>query len=157
MQTPPPQRPGSAQRRAVDLSAVDRLESRPGLRAVLIDDVDEIRMLLRMALEDVGVEVVGEAADGAHGVEVVGACTPDLVILDVSMPVMDGLTALPWIRDRLLPHGKIIVLSAFNRELCEQPALDGGADAYVEKGQVDLLISTVLELSVLRDEELPGA
>lgn len=144
-------------------------EGRPGLEsvptapaakparptAVLIDDMSEIRMLLRMALEDVGIEVVGEAADGAAGVEVAGACLPDIVILDVSMPVMDGLTALPGIREQL-PNAKIIMLSAFDRELCEEPALSRGADAYVEKGQVDQLIRTVLELSGLRAEPRAG-
>ena len=129
-------------------------ESVGRLRAVLIDDMSEIRMLLRMALEDVGIDVVGEAADGAAGVEVAGACMPDIVILDVSMPVMDGLTALPWIRDTL-PDAKIIMLSAFDRELCEEPALERGADAYVEKGQVDQLIRTVLELGGVRPESRP--
>lgn len=116
--------------------------------AVLIDDVSELRVLLRLALEDVGIDVVGDAGDGAAGIEVVAACLPDIVVLDISMPVMDGLTALPRIRE-CVPGARIVVLSAFDRELCEQEALSRGADAYVQKGHVDELIRTVLELAAL--------
>lgn len=110
---------------------------------MLIDDVSEIRALLQLALEEVGVDVVGQAADGAAGIELASACRPAVVILDVSMPVMDGLTALPRIR-AALPDARIVMLSAFDRELCAAPALERGADAYVEKGQLDQLIDAVL-------------
>lgn len=138
------------------MSGEDPAEHRPArhrsqtgrtrLTALLIDDVSEIRMLLRLALEDVGVDVVAEAADGAAGVEAARASLPDMVILDVSMPVMDGLTALPEIRQRL-PDAKIIVFSSFDRALYEDTALSRGADAYVEKGQVDRLLATVVEFA----------
>jgi signal transduction histidine kinase len=112
---------------------------------VLIDDMPEVRLLLRVALEDVGIEVVGEAGDGASGVEVTALRMPDIVVLDVSMPVMDGIAALPWIRDTV-PDAKIVMLSAFDRNLAGGAEASSAADAYVEKGHVDVLIRTVLTL-----------
>ena len=117
----------------------------PGLTAVLIDDMPEVRLLLKVALEDVGIEVVGEAADGASGVEVTALQMPDIVVLDVSMPVMDGIAALPWIRDTV-PDAKIVMLSAYDRRLTGGPEASSEADAYVEKGHVDVFIRTVLSL-----------
>ena len=119
--------------------------ARAPLRAVLIDDMPEVRLLLRVALEDVGIEVVGEAGDGATGVEVTALQMPDVVVLDVSMPVMDGIAALPWIRDTV-PDAKIVMLSAFDRNLAGGVEASSAADAYVEKGHVDVLIRTVLTL-----------
>src|SRR5690242_15131071 len=116
----------------------------------------EVRLLLRVALEDVGIEVVGEAGDGATGVEVTALQMPDIVVLDVSMPVMDGIAALPWIRDTV-PDAKIVMLSAFDRNLAGGAEASSAADAYVEKGHVDVLIRTVLTLCGQDVEEVQAA
>ena len=101
-------------------------------RVVVIDDSVDIRDLLRFALSAAGMEVVGEAGDGRAGIEVVRAERPDLVMLDLSMPVMDGLEALPLIRD-LVPDGRIVVFSGFDLALSAQ-LRDSGADGHITKG-----------------------
>ncbi len=102
------------------------------VRAVVIDDTTDIRDLLRIALSRGGMDVVGEAGDGQAAIELVRAERPDLVLLDLAMPVMDGVEALPLIRE-LVPDARIIVLSAFAGEVSDQ-VLDGGADGYLVKG-----------------------
>jgi DNA-binding NarL/FixJ family response regulator len=99
---------------------------------VVIDDSSDLRALLGFALSRAGMHVVGEAGDGQAGVEVVREARPDVVLLDLSMPVMDGVEALPLIRE-LVPDGRIIVFSGFDAALTEQ-VLDSGADGHVVKG-----------------------
>ena len=99
---------------------------------VVIDDSIDLRGLLRFALSRAGMEVVGEAGDGQAGIEVVREQRPDVVLLDMSMPVMDGVEALPLIRE-LVPDAQIIVFSGFEAELTEQ-VLGSGADGHVVKG-----------------------
>ena len=102
------------------------------VRAVVIDDTTDIRDLLRIALSASGMDVVGEARDGQEGVDLVRESRPDVVLLDLAMPVMDGIEALPLIRD-LVPDAQIIVLSAFGGAVSEQ-VIESGADGYLVKG-----------------------
>jgi len=103
------------------------------LRVVLVDDVDDLRLLLRSLFESYSdVEVVGEAPDGEEAIVVIEATQPDLVVLDLSMPVMDGVTALPSIR-RVAPAARVVVLSAIPPE-ADPGAMAAGAVAYVQKG-----------------------
>jgi DNA-binding NarL/FixJ family response regulator len=101
-------------------------------RAVVIDDTTDIRDLLRIVLSRSGMDVVGEAGDGRSGVDLVRAERPDVVLLDLAMPIMDGVEALPIIRE-LVPDAQIIVLSAFAGAVSQQ-VLDWGADGYLLKG-----------------------
>jgi signal transduction histidine kinase/ActR/RegA family two-component response regulator len=104
------------------------------LRALIVDDTPDIRVLLRMALETIGrFDVVGEAGDGAEAVRLATSLHPDVVLLDLAMPVMDGLQATPEIR-RNSPETKIVILSGFSKDRMEREARDMGADAYLEKG-----------------------
>ncbi len=107
-------------------------ESLP-LRVVIIDDTADLRDLLRMALVRGGMSVIGEASDGLAGIEVVRELRPDVVLLDLSMPVMDGLEALPHLR-ALVPDARIIVLSGFGASQMSKRALTIGADGYLQKG-----------------------
>ena len=104
----------------------------PPVRAVVIDDTSDIRELLAIVLTRSGMQVVGQAGDGRAGVDVVRAERPDVVLLDLAMPVMDGVEALPIIRE-LVPDARIIVLSAFSGTVSQQ-VLDSGADGYLLKG-----------------------
>jgi len=103
------------------------------VRVVVIDDTYDLRELLRLALTRGGLEVVGEAGDGLAGIECVRLEKPDVVLLDLSMPVMDGLEALPTIR-RLVPAAKIVVLSGFGATQMSEKAMTIGADGYLQKG-----------------------
>ena len=103
------------------------------IRVLLVDDTPDIRMLLRVALEVDGFEVVDEAGDGRAGVEAARVTRPDVVLLDLAMPVMDGLEALPLMR-AASPKTKVIVLSGFQARSMEASALAAGADAYLQKG-----------------------
>lgn len=117
-------------------------------RILIVDDAEDIRMLLRLRLAHHGeYDVVGEAEDGFGAVEQARTLQPDLVLLDMAMPKMDGLQALPMIREAV-PGVRVIVLSGFNQATLEREALAAGADRYVVKGgsMSDLLgmISDVL-------------
>lgn len=117
------------------------------IRVVLVDDTVEIRRLLRMTLEmDGRFDVIDEAGDGASAVKLVGEKQPDAVVLDLAMPVMDGLQAIPAIREEA-PAAKILVLSGFDGHQMSSEAISRGAHAYIEKGG-DLrdLASTLISL-----------
>src|SRR5688500_14714542 len=105
------------------------------IRVLLADDVPDIRALLRLAIERDGrFEIVAEAADGIEAVDLAGQWEPDLVVLDLAMPRMDGLQAIPEIREHIGAHGRIVVLSGFESERLGPQAIQTCADAYVEKG-----------------------
>jgi PAS domain S-box-containing protein len=121
----------------------------PGACRILIaEDNSDVRFLLRAQLEVVGsCDVVGEAEDGAEAVRLAEALQPDVVLLDLSMPRMDGLQALPLIRDKA-PGTRVIVMSGFAEKQMKETALAAGAVRYVEKGlRMDLagLIEGVLK------------
>ncbi len=119
-------------------------------RILIVDDAEDIRMLLRLKLAHQGeYDVVGEAADGRDAVDLARVLQPDLVLLDMAMPRMDGLQALPLIREAV-PDVRVIVLSGFNQATLEREALAAGADRYVVKGGsmqelVDLIGSVLRE------------
>lgn len=104
------------------------------VRTLLVDDAVDLRMLIRRALEASGrYEVVGEANDGIEAIAQASELDPELVLLDLSMPRMDGLEALPRLRV-VSPAAAIVVLSGHTRGLAEEAALAAGAVAYLEKG-----------------------
>ena len=117
------------------------------ISVVLADDTEEIRLLLRLALStDERFTVVGEASDGAQAVEVAAKLKPTAIVIDLAMPVMDGLQAIPEIKRRT-EDTKIIVFSAFEADQMSNEALSRGADAYIEKGaSYNVLINKLVEL-----------
>jgi DNA-binding NarL/FixJ family response regulator len=117
------------------------------IRVVLVDDMAELRALVRLTLERSGrFAVVGEAANGQEAIEAAAAHTPDVVILDVAMPVMDGMEALPKILD-VAPDVHVVVLSGFSEARLGGEAASRGAVAYLEKGlPPDLLVARLLEV-----------
>jgi len=104
------------------------------LRILIVDDTPEIRLLMRVALQEDGrFEVVGEAADGSEAVEMASREKPDAILLDLAMPVMDGLQAIPKIRENS-PDSKIVVLTAFDAPRMLDETMAAGAHDYIEKG-----------------------
>lgn len=109
-------------------------DATPKLRVVIADDVEDLRYLLNRALVASGrFEVVGTASNGRQAIEVATALRPDLTLLDLAMPMMDGLEALPHIR-AAVPDGTVVVLSGFDAETMESTALERGAAGYLVKG-----------------------
>jgi DNA-binding NarL/FixJ family response regulator len=120
------------------------------IRVFLVDDVRELRRLVRLVLEeDPAIEVVGEASDGREGVEGVGRVQPDVVLLDMSMPDMDGLEAIPLMREAA-PDARIVVLSGHEAGRVSLEALQQGATRYVNKASdLDAIRSAVREVARL--------
>jgi DNA-binding NarL/FixJ family response regulator len=108
-------------------------DSTGSVRVYLCDDAEDYRALLRVVLggED-DLDVVGEASDGRACLEGVTQAEPDVVLLDLNMPGMDGFEALPLLR-RAIPRAKVLVLSTGGAADCEQQAVELGAAAYIEK------------------------
>lgn len=115
-----------------------------GVRVALVDDTPDFRLLLRMALESFeGYSVVAEADNGAEGIEVVRRHQPDVALLDLAMPVMDGLEALPLMR-LAAPGTRFVVLSGFEDARMREAALSAGAVAYLQKGASAELIGALI-------------
>jgi DNA-binding NarL/FixJ family response regulator len=100
----------------------------------LVDDVPELRELIRYGLEEDGeFRIVGEAGDGRSAIMGIADSGPAAVLLDLSMPDMDGLEAIAKIRAEA-PDTAIVVLSGFTADRMGAAAIERGADEYVEKG-----------------------
>jgi DNA-binding NarL/FixJ family response regulator len=103
-------------------------------RILLVDDHPLTRSALAGLLVQHGFDVVGEASDGEEAVESAAALRPDLVLLDLSMPGMDGLTALPRLREAA-PDCEVVVLTASGTEENLLGAIRGGAAGYLLKSE----------------------
>ena len=120
-------------------------------RVVIADDEALIQMDLKEMLQEEGYSVVGEAADGEEACRLAQELRPDLVVLDVKMPVLDGISAASRITSaRLAP---VLVLTAFSqRELVER-ARDAGAMAYLVKPFTPADLVPAIEMAVSRHAE----
>ncbi len=121
-------------------------------RVVIADDDVITRLDIREALEFQGYEVVGEAADGIDAVELCADLKPDVVLLDVKMPVMDGLTAA-----KLIAGGQhdtaIIMLTAYNDKQFVDKAGEFGALGYLVKPVDEKSLTPTIEIAVKRLKE----
>lgn len=102
------------------------------LRILIVDDTKFLRLMLTDILTKSGYEVVGQAENGLIGVEMYRELRPDLVIMDITMPEMDGITALKEIRG-INPHSVILICSAMSQRDLISKALKAGANQYVMK------------------------
>ena len=101
---------------------------------LVVDDAAAVRRLIRAVIEEgnCGWAVTAEAADGREAIDVAQLTQPDIVLLDLSMPVMDGLQALPLVREAA-PNAIVIVLTGFTGDAARGAAGAAGADGFIEK------------------------
>jgi DNA-binding NarL/FixJ family response regulator len=113
----------------------------PPIRVLLVDDAADIRVLLKLVLEfDDDFVVVAEAGNGEEAVQLCEQHQPDLVVLDVAMPVMDGMDALQQLR-QVSPRTKVVMYSAYDSGWLAERARGFGAAGYIDKtaGVVDMV------------------
>ena len=121
-------------------------------RVVIAEDEALIRMDLAEMLAEEGYDVVGQAADGAEAVRLAEELRPDLVVLDVKMPVLDGIAAAERIAaQRIAP---VVILTAFSQRDLVERARDAGAMAYVVKPFTSGDLVPAIEMAVSRFAEL---
>lgn len=109
--------------------------SRRRPRVLLVDDSLETRTALRELLEAQGITIVGEAAEGAVGIDLAKELMPDVVLMDVRMPGLGGIEATEIITSTL-PDTRVIVLTTFDDESVRRRAGAAGATEYLVKGKV---------------------
>ncbi|KRE64375.1 response regulator [Arthrobacter sp. Soil761] len=114
---------------------------------LIVDDQSMIRAGLRGILENSGITIVGEASDGREAVRMTRQLKPDLVLMDLRMPVLDGMAATRAIRsDETLAEVKVLVLTTFDGDKDVIGALGAGASGFLSKGaSPDELVAAVLD------------
>jgi DNA-binding NarL/FixJ family response regulator len=118
--------------------------ARAGFRVLVVDDTASIRTEIRLLLEDAGLEVVGEADHGAEGVMLARELRPDVVVMDVRMPILDGIAATSYIT-RELPGTRVIVFSAFDDPQLAEAARAAGATGFLTKGTSPAAIAAAVQ------------
>jgi DNA-binding NarL/FixJ family response regulator len=103
-------------------------------RVLIVDDVPQVRRELRTLLPLLDtIDVVGEAENGQEAIELAATLRPDVIIMDVEMPIVDGLAATRIIKQER-PACRIVVLSIHSEEVIRAQARSAGADDFVDKG-----------------------
>nr|WP_068253949.1 response regulator [Janibacter corallicola] len=127
-------------------------EAPEGHRVLLAEDEALIRLDLAEMLADAGYEVVGQASNGEEAVSMAESLRPDLIIMDVKMPVMDGLTAAETIGEqRICP---VIMLTAFSQKELVERARDAGVMAYIVKPFTVSDVTPAIEVALSRWAEV---
>ncbi|AMA72680.1 MULTISPECIES: response regulator [Aneurinibacillus] len=112
-------------------------------RILIVDDAAFMRMMIKEILTKNGYDVVGEASDGAQAVEKYKELSPDLVTMDITMPEMDGITALKEIK-KINPDAKVIMCSAMGQQAMVIDAIQSGAKDFIVKPfQADRVIEAI--------------
>jgi two-component system chemotaxis response regulator CheY len=101
-------------------------------RVLLVDDNDVMRSLLRSMLRGEDYEVVGEARNGDQGFEMALRLQPDIICLDIEMPLKNGIEVLPALREKL-PAARIFMITGHTERAMVQAAIEGGASGYIVK------------------------
>ena len=117
------------------------------IRVLIVDDVPDLRVVIRLMIEADGrFEVVGEAGDGDEAVQLARELRPDVVSLDIAMPKLDGMDAIPLIHEAS-PGVRIMVLSGFETDKMAQRAIDRCATTFISKGvPPDEIVETLHEV-----------
>ncbi len=123
-----------------------------GLRIVVAEDEALIRLDLAEMLAELGYDVVGQASDGEQAVALVHEHRPDVVIMDVKMPVLDGISAAEQIgKERIAP---VIMLTAFSQKELVERARDAGVMAYIVKPFTQADLAPAVDIATSRWAEL---
>ncbi|MDF2675681.1 MAG: cheY [Clostridia bacterium] len=118
-------------------------------RVLIVDDAAFMRMAIRKMLEKDNFDIVGEAENGLQAIMKYKECNPDVVTMDITMPEMDGLTALVAII-QYDPNAKVIMLSAMGQEVMVRDAIIRGAKTFVVKPfKEDHIIKTINKVLAL--------
>lgn len=112
-------------------------------KIVLVDDDEETCALLRGVLEDEGVEVVGVALDGVDAIDLVDSLLPEVILMDLRMPRMDGFEATRRIKEKH-PWVQVVILTFYDDLLPERSPQEVGAFAYLVKGCSPTLMRDVI-------------
>ena len=121
-------------------------------RIVIADNESIIRMDLRELLEEAGHQVVGEGANGKKAVELARKIKPDLIIMDIKMPELDGITAAKIIDDEKI--APVILLTAFSQSEIVERAKDSGVLAYLVKPVQESNLFPAMEIALSRWQEM---
>lgn len=112
-------------------------------RILIVDDAAFMRMMIRDILTKNGYEVVGEAQDGSQAIEKYKEFRPDLITMDITMPEMDGITALKEIK-KIDGNAKVIMCSAMGQQAMVIDAIQAGAKDFIVKPfQADRVIEAI--------------
>ena len=111
-------------------------------RLLIVDDDAAMRNALRLSLETEW-NIVGEAENGAKAIEACHTLRPDLVLMDVNMPVMDGFSAAKSLQ-KSTPHIRILFVSGHNQAGCVDEAFEAGAGDYVSKAKASRDLDTAI-------------
>lgn len=108
----------------------------PSIKILLADDNDSFRSLLCSFLgSHDGIEVIGEAGDGQEAVRQTEQLNPDLVLMDLEMPIKDGFEATREIKRRM-PKTRVVILSVYSSEVYRRAAREFGADGFIDKNSM---------------------
>ena len=122
------------------------------MRVVIADDESIIRMDLKTLLEEMGHEVAGEAADGQKALELTRSLKPDVVIMDIKMPVMDGLDAAKIIaQEKIAP---VVLLTAYSQKDLIERAKEAGVFGYLVKPFQESDLMPAIEIAISRYLEM---
>ena len=131
---------------------VDPADLPPPVRVVLAEDEAIIRLDLRETLEDEGYQVVGDTGRGDHAVELVAELDPDVVILDIKMPGLDGIEAAR--RIAASHDAAVVILTAFSQRDLINQAIEAGALAYLVKPFQRSDLVPAVEVALARQREM---
>ena len=126
---------------------------KPALRVVIADDEPITRMDIKEILEEKGYEVIGEAADGFDAVELCKTKKPELVLMDIKMPLLDGLSAARIMMEEDV-DAAIVLLTAYSEREFIDSAKDLGVSGYLVKPIDEKSLIPSIELSVARNQEM---
>jgi two-component system, response regulator PdtaR len=127
-------------------------DSSSARRVVIAEDEALIRLDLKEMLEEDGYDVVGEAGDGQRAIDLAAELRPDLVMLDIKMPILDGITAA----ERITAEGiaPVVILTAFSQRDLVERASEAGAMAYLVKPFTKVDLVPAIEMAVSRFQQI---